>query len=120
AGSASGAVIDDLRLDDIMLITTPAPELPLTTLILGCAPNPFNPRTVLRYTVPAAGPVRLDVFDVRGRRVSRLVDRIQPAGQHEVTWAGQADDGRAVASGVYLARLRAAGSEDTHRLVLMK
>ncbi|MEZ4387812.1 MAG: hypothetical protein R3D98_09585 [Candidatus Krumholzibacteriia bacterium] len=119
--SLTGAVIDDLRFDDLIAGGALGPgQAPLTTGLLGCAPNPCNPRTVLRYAVPAAGPVRLDVFDVRGRRVPRLVDRIQPAGQHEVTWAGQADDGRAVASGVYLARLRAAGSEDTHRLVLMK
>jgi hypothetical protein len=50
-------------------------------------PNPFNPETTIRYTVPARGHVRLDIYDLRGERVTTLVDRECDAGSFTATWA---------------------------------
>jgi flagellar hook assembly protein FlgD len=64
--------------------------------------------------------VRLEVFAADGRLVRRLVAGQQTAGTHEVVWDGRDGRGRAVASGVYLARLVAGGVASTERLVLLR
>ncbi len=73
----------------------------------GAAPNPFGARTEIAYTLREAGPVRLEVFDVLGRRVATLVDGAQAAGPQVATWSGRAADGAAVPAGVYVYRLTA-------------
>jgi chitinase len=78
-------------------------------------PNPFNPATVIAYELDRAGPVRLEVHDLRGRRVGLLVDAVQPAGRHEVTFRAAH-----LASGVYVCRLRAAGREETRPMALVR
>jgi hypothetical protein len=83
-------------------------------------PNPFNPRTTIEFTLVRGGPARLEVFDVRGRRVAVLVDRELPLGDHRVEWAGKDSAGRDVASGVYFYRLDAGEVHQTRRMVLVK
>jgi len=84
-------------------------------------PNPFNPATTVRYSVPEAGPVRLDVFDVRGRHVVTLVNGMVTAGEHRVQWNGRTVSGSPAASGVYLYRLStASGHQESKRMVMLK
>jgi beta-glucanase (GH16 family) len=89
-------------------------------LSLAGAPNPFNPRTTLRYELPQAGPVRLEIFDLRGRRVRELVAGVLEAGSHAVTWDGRDHRGGEVATGVYLARISLGGEAATIRLTLAR
>lgn len=84
------------------------------------APNPFSTETTVRFAVPTASPVSLQVFDVTGRKVATLVDRAMDAGAHSVVWNGRDDSGSAVATGVYLVRLQAAGETVTSEMVRMK
>jgi hypothetical protein len=81
-------------------------------------PNPFNPHTEIRYSITAPGRVRLDVYDVNGRLIRRLVDHVQSAGEHRVAWTGTDDRGRPVASGVYFYRLTLNGYQETRKLVV--
>jgi hypothetical protein len=83
-------------------------------------PNPFNPRTTLRFRMLAAGRVDLAVFDLRGRLVRRLVDGEFPAGPHEVDWDGRDGARRAAPAGIYIARLRSGSHETTVRLALVR
>jgi hypothetical protein len=83
-------------------------------------PNPFNPSTQLRYEVASTSHVDLDIVNVNGRRVRRLVAGVVSAGAHSARWDGRDDDGRAVSSGVYLARLRSGTTVHTTRLVLLR
>jgi pimeloyl-ACP methyl ester carboxylesterase len=76
------------------------------------APNPFRERTVVPFHLPAEGPVALAVFDALGRRVAVLVDAVLPAGAHHA-----ALDAAALAPGVYLLRLDAAGQTTTRRVI---
>jgi subtilisin-like proprotein convertase family protein len=100
--------------------TTAADGLP-TVLSLGRNfPNPFNPQTTIDFAVPRAGRVSLAVFDLRGRRVAELVNGDLVAGHHEVTWRGQDDTGRQVASGTYFYRLTADGEARTGKMLLVK
>ncbi|HUV37624.1 MAG TPA: FlgD immunoglobulin-like domain containing protein, partial [Patescibacteria group bacterium] len=83
-------------------------------------PNPFNPTTTIRFELPEPRWVRLAIYDVSGRLVATLVDRLLPAGSRELEWSGTNDAGRSVASGVYLVRLKAGHFEQTRRLVLLR
>ena len=83
-------------------------------------PNPFVSGTTLAYTLPAAGRVRLAVYDVRGRRAATLLDGAQPAGRHTLRWEGRDDAGGALAPGAYFARIEFAGRSEVRKVVLMK
>lgn len=104
-------------------VTTPVGDLhlpPARLALHNAVPNPFNPRTTLAFDLPRAGTVRLDLFDVRGRRVAVLVDQELPAGTHRVVWEGLDEQGRAVPSGVYLARMQAAGLTRSVKIMLTR
>lgn len=83
-------------------------------------PNPFNPRTTIPFELSAAGAVRLDVYNIGGRKVATLVDGFQPAGTHAVSWDGLNAAGTPVPSGTYLARLTAGGTQLTRSMLLVK
>jgi len=82
-------------------------------------PNPFNPSTTIGFEVSPAGGVDVDVFSPAGVKVRTLVHESLDAGYHEVRWDGREDAGRPVASGVYIARVRAHGVSRTHKMMLL-
>jgi hypothetical protein len=84
------------------------------------SPNPFGAATSIRFDLPEARHVRLDIISMDGRCVTRLVDATLPPGRKVVTWDGKDALGRPVASGAYLCRLTAGGSSRTNRMVLMR
>ncbi len=84
-------------------------------------PNPFNPSTRIRFTLPRVAQVRLDVLDARGRRVATLVNQELPAGTHSRSWRGRDARGRPAACGVYICRLRDdRGAVACQKLLLLK
>jgi hypothetical protein len=83
----------------------------------GASPNPFRSGTTLRFALPAAGPARLTIYDVTGRRVARLIDGDLPAGEQALAWDGRNERGVRTAPGFYLARLESAGSSRSVRIV---
>jgi subtilisin-like proprotein convertase family protein len=93
---------------------------PLATRLRGNAPNPFNPQTAVAFDLARGGPVRVEVFDVRGRLVRRLIDGPLPAGAQSVAWDGRDDAGRDLASGTYLARLAADGVVQMGKMLLVR
>jgi hypothetical protein len=86
----------------------------------GNYPNPFNPSTTIRYTLPAAGRVQLVLYNALGRRVRTLVDAEESAGMHTSWWDGRDEQGREVASGVYVYRLQSGAEQFTQRMLLLK
>jgi len=97
----------------------PPPPAPAARL-LPAAPNPFNPRCELRFILSEAGPARLEVLDLAGRRLALLAEGWHEAGEQVAVWDGRDAEGREQASGVYLARLEAAGSAASTKLVLIR
>lgn len=93
-------------------------RVPTTFALERNVPNPFNPRTLIRFAVPHTAPVQLRVYDARGRAVATLVDETLTAGHHEVVWDGRDASGRAVASGVYFARMQAEGFASTQKMLM--
>ena len=96
------------------------PVLPHELLLHPNSPNPFNPMTTLRFDLPAKTSVNLTIFTLTGRRVATLVDGVLAAGRHDITWNGRDDGARAVASGTYIYRLRAAGRTLTRKMTVVR
>jgi hypothetical protein len=94
---------------------------PPARLRLGPAvPNPFNPGTRLRLVVDRTRPVRVGIYDARGRLVRALLDRRATPGVYDVVWNGRDDRGRRMPSGVYFARLSSELRIQVQRVVLTK
>ena len=89
--------------------------LPSTFSLAQNFPNPFNPSTTIRFSLPIASHVRLTVYNPLGQAVRDLVDSEQEAGFHEVSL-----DGSALASGMYYYRLQAGNFTETKKLMLLK
>ena len=86
-------------------------------------PNPFNSSTVIPLVVPQGegySQVELSVYDIQGRRVRQLVNQQLPAGSYLISWDGRSGDGRSVASGIYVSRLKAKGGMQTRKMVVIR
>jgi hypothetical protein len=83
-------------------------------------PNPFHASTTIQFTLPRAGEVKLDVFDLSGRIVRQLYRGSLPTGAHSVTWDGLDQTGHRAPEGVYFYRLTAGSSSETRWTVLMR
>ena len=92
-----------------------APTAVPQRLALTAYPNPFNPSTVIRFSLPKTERAKLTVYDVTGREVKVLEDGVLSAGDHGVTL-----EGSALASGVYFARLEAGKQTQMRKLMLLK
>jgi len=108
------------------LITVPLPtdagteELPSPLSgRLRIDPNPFNPQAIVSFRIDHAGPVTIDLYDARGRRLDTLVQAVLPAGVHHVRLM-RPESGIHLSSGVYFVRLRADGVETRQKAVLVK
>ncbi|RMG67994.1 MAG: hypothetical protein D6715_03465 [Calditrichaeota bacterium] len=105
-------------------LTTLSGNQPASLHLYPNFPNPFNPTTTLRLDVPGASRglvnVKLVVLNATGQVVRTLLDGSLPAGQYEVTWDGRDNAGRQVASGVYIALIRADYKTQYRKMVLVR
>lgn len=108
------------EIDPALTAVRPAGEGTPAFSMLDAAPNPFDAETLVRWNLSQSSRVRVDVYDVAGRRVTTLVDEIRPAGPGDARWKGSDGAGRPIAAGVYFARMSAAGETRTKRIVLVR
>jgi len=78
-------------------------------------PNPFNPSTTIRYQLPVASEVKLEVYDVLGKKIATLVNERQSAGSYQVVW-----NASGLSSGTYFYRLQAGTFVETKKMILVK
>lgn len=97
--------IDDWTLYGYGVLDAGDPRPVAALELTAASPNPFEQATRLRYALPAAGRVEIEVFDLLGRRTRTLFSGPQAAGSHDVEWDGRDGGGRPVASGPYFVRL---------------
>ncbi len=83
-------------------------------------PNPFNPETLIEFSLVDQSEVKLYIYNIRGRKVKTLLDEMRGSGQHRVVWDGRAEDGREVASGVYLYQLVTEEKSIIRKMMLLK
>lgn len=96
-------------------LLVPSNDLPQEFVLDQNHPNPFNPSTLISYSLPEEVHVRLAVYDMQGRRIASLVDGTRSAGRHEVRWAPQG-----LASGMYMYRIEAGSYTQSKLLHLLK
>ncbi|MBC8366282.1 right-handed parallel beta-helix repeat-containing protein [bacterium] len=88
---------------------------------LSAFPNPFNPSTEIRISLPESGPLELSIFDIAGRRIRTLCSgTVLVAGEHSLRWKGRDNEDRPLPSGVYFLKLKAGGLEQSRKLILLK
>jgi hypothetical protein len=95
-------------------------EIPTEFALQQNFPNPFNPSTQIRFSLPENQRVRLEVFDVIGRLVATIVDREMQTGNYTVSWEGLDANGVKVTSGIYLYRLQAGSYSAIKKMILLK
>jgi hypothetical protein len=123
--SAIEAAVDDFEVlavfgaTEVELAPVPSGN-PARSYLASAEPNPFNPRTTIKYGLAGEGIVTLRIYSVEGELVRTLVDTKQPAGHYALVWDGRGDSGREVPGGVYFARLATTGMVETSKLVLAK
>lgn len=115
----TGTSAFDVRYDSLCInatVVTAVGDAPSDRgLRLEAGPNPFPAATQLSFVLPEAGPVRLEVFDVLGRRVALILNESMSAGTHTVFWRPAA-----VRPGMLMVRLRSGGQAVTRRLLLAR
>lgn len=99
---------------------SPTPTAVLVTQLKGSYPNPFNPSTVIEYSIAKDSNVKLAVYDVSGRLIKTLVDGFQRSNNYKVSWDGKNNRGVTVGSGVYFYRMKAGEFASTKKFVLMR
>ena len=103
------------RLKELAVEGRSSGSVPSTFALGQNYPNPFNGVTVISYDLPKTAHVRLEIYDMLGRRVAVLVDRVQPAGRRRAIWNAEG-----AASGIYLIRLRAGDFTGVRKAVLLR
>jgi len=116
---ATGRTVIPVRLNVLDPSDIP-PALPLLTRLEPNHPNPFNPRTTIRFSLEQEGPACLKVFDASGRLVRTLVEGNLPRGRHQAVWRGRDNQQRRVPSGVYFYLLETAAGKDVRKMTLVK
>ncbi len=134
-----GTVVQDITTGEIFTVNGALTTEPFHTYLVGDTltgnepyppfsfelqqnyPNPFNGETTLRYQLPQAGRVTLNIYNILGQRVRTLFDGSQKAGWHQLKWDGRTDTGRMAASGVYFYRLRLNRDQaETRKMLLIQ
>jgi hypothetical protein len=95
-------------------------KMPSLFVLYQNFPNPFNPETMIHYTVPRNERVQLRVLDLSGREVSLLVNRDLATGNYKAVWDGKDSQGNRVGSGIYLYELKAGTFRQVRRMTLIK
>ena len=95
-------------------------SLPGAFALAPNAPNPFNPQTTLRYTLPQAADVELTVYNAVGQPVRTLVAEHQRAGWYVVEWDATDEQGQRLSSGLYFYRLQAGEFVEVRKMMLLK
>jgi hypothetical protein len=118
------AVYDEGESDIIEVIFVGATEagtgLSVRTALQGNYPNPFNPTTEISFSLQQSGICFLDIYNVKGEKVTTLVEQQLDAGTHTATWNGTDSVGKPVSSGVYFYRMKAGNYTASKKMILMK
>ncbi len=93
--------------------------VPITSLAQNY-PNPFNPRTMIAFELAEEGPVSIEIYNVKGQKVTTLLSSSLVSGSHKIEWNGTDKYGRNVASGIYQYQLITKDKSISRKMLLMK
>ncbi len=101
-------------------IADDAAEIPTEFALAQNYPNPFNPETEIRYALPQAERVTIEIFNVLGQKVRTLLSAQQNAGYYNVRWNGRDNNGRLAGSGLYIYRISAGSFVAARKMILLR
>jgi hypothetical protein len=117
----STLLIDDIKIQGYSALPNGDDVLPVVeTALLGNYPNPFNPETVITYSLKSDAPVTLEVYNLKGQKVRTLVNENLKGGNFTVTWKGDDEQGNKVAAGVYLYKMSSGKFTSSRKMILLK
>ena len=112
-------LVFDILVDDNVGIKK-SDELPSFFYVYNNYPNPFNPTTQIDYNLPDDNYVNIIIYDVKGKRVKCLINKIQTLGFHSLRWDARNDIGEKVSAGVYIYKIQTGKYTATKKMVLLK
>lgn len=112
-------LVFDILVDDNVGIKK-SDELPSSFYVYNNYPNPFNPTTQIDYNLPEDKYVNVIIYNVKGKRVKTLVNKIQTLGFHSLRWDARNDIGEKVSAGVYIYKIQTEKYTATKKMVLLK
>jgi len=95
-------------------------QIPKVFALYQNYPNPFNPTTTITFDLPQTAKVTIDIFDLLGRRITRLMQEEKPAGRYQIEWLGRDDTGHLVTSGLYFYKITAGKWTSTRKMILIR
>lgn len=104
----------------VAVTTNADPEIPSSYALYQNFPNPFNPSTVIRFDIPEHNIVRINIFDILGRRVKVLHYGFMVPGSHQILWQADDNAGRKVASGIYFMHMNAGSYSSVRKMTVLK
>ncbi len=104
---------DALSADEFFI----TPDIPLS---LYNYPNPFNPETIIEFSLPQRGDVKLTIYNIKGQQIRILVNEKKEKGENRIIWDGRDDRGRIMASGIYFCQLVASDRTISRKMILLK
>ncbi|MCF8264466.1 MAG: T9SS type A sorting domain-containing protein, partial [Melioribacteraceae bacterium] len=107
------------RINDVTNIESDK-YLPTEYALYQNFPNPFNPSTILSYSLPLESNVIIKIYDMIGREVKTLVNDYKNAGVHEITWNGDNNYGSKVVSGTYVYTIKAGDFFQAKKMIMLK
>ena len=102
-------------------LSTPNQKMSESFQLYQNYPNPFNPETTIHYYLDISAPVKLDIYNISGRKITTLVNGTQNAGDHHVLWKGRNMQGNLVVSGIYFYSLKIGNKNiSTNKMLIIR
>ena len=95
-------------------------QLPSITFNLKNYPNPFNPETTISFELSKPGNVVLNIYNLKGELVKRLINNQMSNGKHSIVWDGKDNNGHICSSGVYCYKIESNGRVEIKKMLLLK
>ncbi len=96
------------------------PTLPAVASLISCYPNPFATEATISYSLKAAAPVKIDIFNLKGQKLKSILAENKAQGSYTTKWNGTDDNGRHVSNGIYLCRLSSTKDSHIKKLILIR
>ncbi|HHE37647.1 MAG TPA: T9SS type A sorting domain-containing protein [Candidatus Cloacimonetes bacterium] len=119
----------EIDTDEIMGITF-SPDVSVEEMVeiisqipikfLKNTPNPFNPATTISFELMKKGKISIEIYNAKGQKVRKLLDKKMEAGNHQVIWDGLDDQGKRVASGVFFYKISLNDEQLMKKMIMLK
>ncbi len=96
------------------------PVIPLVTELKLAYPNPFNPTTTIAFDLATPSPVKIEIYNIKGQKISTLTNKDFEAGRYTIVWNGKDSNSKSCSSGVYFYRMQAGKYISTKKIMMMK